>query len=105
MATNLIDRLYNPLMFLDGVEKRLNPDGILVITSPYTWQESSTAKELWLGGFKDANGKKIETIESLKNTFANKFELIHLQDLEFVIKETARKYQHTISQLSVWRKI
>ncbi len=104
MATNLIDRLYNPRLFLDTIHERLNPDGILVITSPYTWQESSTKKEFWLGGYRDENGVEIKTIDSLKNILSDKFELVHLQDLEFVIKETARKYQHTISEVSVWRK-
>ncbi|WP_455757734.1 5-histidylcysteine sulfoxide synthase [Sulfurimonas sp.] len=104
MATNLIDRLYNPRLFLDTIDERLNKDGILVITSPYTWQESSTKKEFWLGGYKDENNVGIKTIDALKNILAQKFELIHLQDLEFVIKETARKYQHTISQVSVWKK-
>jgi len=104
MATNLIDRLYNPRLFLDSVDERLNKDGILVITSPYTWQESSTKKEFWLGGFRDENANEIKTIDSLKNVLGNKFELIHVEDLEFVIKETDRKYQHTISEVSIWRK-
>ena len=104
MATNLIDRLYQPKLFLDTVDKRLNDDGILVITSPYTWQESSTKKEFWLGGYKDEDDKAINTIDTLKDILSANFELIELQDLEFVIKETARKYQHTISQVSVWRK-
>ena len=104
MATNLIDRLYDPRLFLDTVDKRLNKDGVLVITSPYTWQESSTKKELWLGGYEDENGIEVKTIDRLKNILSDKFELIHTQDLEFVIKETARKYQHTISQVSVWKK-
>ncbi len=104
MATNLIDRLYNPRLFLDTIYDRLNVDGILVLTSPYTWQESSTKKEFWLGGYKDDNGVEIKTIDSLKNILSDKFELIHIQDLDFVIKETARKYQHTISEVSVWRK-
>jgi hypothetical protein len=76
----------------------------MVITSPYTWQESSTAKELWLGGFVDENGNEVKTIEMLKKILSEKFELVHLEDVEFVIKETARKFQHTISQLSVWIK-
>jgi len=105
MATNLIDRLYKPLAFLQSVDEKLNAEGILVITSPYTWQESSTPKELWLGGYKNEEGKEVKTIDTLKEVLDSKFELIHLQDLEFVIKETARKYQHTISQLSVWKKI
>lgn len=104
MATNLIDRLYNPKLFLETVNQRLNDDGILVLTSPYTWQECSTEKELWLGGYKDNNGNEIKTIDTLQKVLSDEFELIHLQDLPFVIKETARKYQHTISQLSVWRK-
>lgn len=104
MATNLIDRLYNPRLFLDTIDERLNKDGVLVITSPYTWQESSTEKEFWLGGKVDKDGNEIKTIDALKSVLAEKFELIHLQDLEFVIKETARKYQHTISQVSVWQK-
>ncbi len=104
MATNLIDRLYNPRLFLDTVDERLNDNGILMLTSPYTWQESSTKKEFWLGGYKDENGNEVKTIESLKNILNDKFELLHVQDLEFVIKETARKYQHTISQVSIWKK-
>ena len=104
MATNLIDRLYNPRLFLDTIDERLNADGILVITSPYTWQESSTKKEFWLGGYRDENGDEVKTLESLKDILSDKFELIHTQDLEFVIKETPRKYQHTISEVSVWKK-
>ncbi|MBU0721318.1 5-histidylcysteine sulfoxide synthase [bacterium] len=104
MATNLIDRLYNPRLFLDTVDTRLNEEGILILTSPYTWQESSTKKELWLGGYRDKDGKEVKTIDTLKEILGKKFELVHIQDLEFVIKETARKYQHTVSELSVWKK-
>lgn len=104
MATNLIDRLYNPRLFLDTIDERLNDEGILVITSPYTWQESSTAKEFWLGGYRDDNGDNITTLDSLKKLLGQKFELLHTQDLEFVIKETKRKYQHTISEVSIWKK-
>jgi putative 4-mercaptohistidine N1-methyltranferase len=104
MATNLIDRLYKPLAFLDTIEERLNNNGVLVITSPYTWQESSTKKEFWLGGYRDENGVAVTTIDSLKTILDDTFELLHTQDLEFVIKETARKYQHSIAQVTVWKK-
>ena len=104
MATNLIDRLYNPRLFLDSVDSRLNDGGVLVLTSPYTWQESSTDKEFWLGGYKDEKGREIKTIDNLKKILGGRFELIHLEDIPFVIKETARKYQHTIAQMSVWKK-
>jgi 5-histidylcysteine sulfoxide synthase/putative 4-mercaptohistidine N1-methyltranferase len=104
LATNLIDRLYQPRLFLDTVDQRLNDDGILILTSPYTWQESSTKKEFWLGGYKDENGNDVNTIDTLKTILHDKFELLHIQDLDFVIKETKRKYQHTVSEVSVWKK-
>ncbi len=50
------------------------------------------------------NDKAIYTIDSMKNILEKKFELLNTQDLAFVIKETNRKYQHTISQVTVWRK-
>ena len=104
MATNLIDRLYNPLLFLQDIAHRLNENGTLVLTSPYTWQESSTKKELWLGGYRDENGKEVRTLEKLQEILSEQFELLHVSDIPFVIKESARKYQHTVAQMSVWRK-
>jgi len=104
IATNLIDRLYNPRLFLDTIDERLNDDGILILTSPYTWQESSTKKELWLGGYTDENGVEVKTLDTLKKLLKDKFEFLHVQDLEFVIKETKRKYQHSVSEVSVWKK-
>lgn len=104
LAKNLIDRLYNPKQFLDTVQERLNSDGILVLTSPYTWQESSTKKEFWLGGYRDENGKEVKSMDTLKEILGKNFELLHVEDLEFVIKETARKFQHSVAEVSVWRK-
>ncbi|ABB43758.1 Protein of unknown function DUF323 [Sulfurimonas denitrificans DSM 1251] len=105
LAKNIIDRLYNPKLFLGNVHERLESGGILVLTSPYTWQESSTKREFWLGGYKDENGTEVKTMDTLKSILGKNFELLHVEDLEFVIKETARKFQHSIAEVSVWRKI
>jgi len=104
MATNLIDRLYEPKLFLDKVHERINQEGYLILTSPYTWLEEYTKKEFWLGGYEDENGNRISTLDGLKNILEENFELIATEDLPFVIRETPRKYQHTIAQLSVWKK-
>jgi len=45
LAANLIDRLYSPRRFLSTIHQRLNPGGLLVIASPYTWQEEYTKKK------------------------------------------------------------
>jgi putative 4-mercaptohistidine N1-methyltranferase len=104
LGTNLIDRLYEPKLFLENIHERLNENGILILTSPYTWQEESTKKEFWLGGFKNKQGEEQYTLEGLKSILEKNFELIETQDVPFVIRETARKFQHTLSQMSVWKK-
>ena len=104
MGTNLIDRLYEPHLFLESVHERINADGYLVLTSPYTWLEEYTAKEFWIGGYTDENGNEVSTLDGLKEMLHDHFELVATEDVPFVIRETPRKYQHTISQMSVWKK-
>lgn len=102
-CSNLIDRLYYPQKFLDDIPLRVNKDGLLVILSPYTWLEDYTPKENWLGGYLKDN-KEVSTLDTLKVNLEDKFELVDTIDVSFVIKETNRKYQHTISQMSIWKK-
>lgn len=101
-CSNLIDRLYYPQMFLDDIPNRINKDGLLVLLSPYTWLEDYTPKENWLGGYIKDN-KEVYTLDTLKEKLLD-FELLETIDVPFVIKETSRKYQHTISQMSIWKK-
>ena len=102
-CSNLIDRLYYPKRFLDDVPSRVNKDGLLVLLSPYTWLEDYTPKQNWLGGYIKDN-KEVSTLETLKENLSSNFELVDTLDVPFVIKETARKYQHTISQMSIWKR-
>ncbi len=101
-CSNLIDRLYYPFKFLQDIPHRINKDGLLVLLSPYTWLEEHTPKENWLGGFIKDN-KEVYTLDTLKENLLE-FELIDTIDVPFMIKETSRKYQYTISQMSIWKK-
>ena len=100
---NLIDRLYDPKKFLDSLWERLNEGGILILTSPYTWQEESTPKEKWIGGYKK-DGENVSTLDGLQEILGGDFELLDTKDVPFVIQETARKHQHTIAQMTIWKK-
>ena len=104
LATNLIDRLYEPERFLSQAYARLNDDAILVLTSPYTWLEEYTQKAHWIGGYMDEMGATVYTLEGLKQLLEPSFELIGVEDVPFVIRETARKFQHTVAQMTVWKK-
>ena len=102
-AFNLIDRLYDPAKFLSDITGRIHEGGLLILSSPYTWLEEYTPKNRWLGGFK-RDGEPVTTLEGLKERLEPSFRLIEVRDMEFVIRETARKFQHSVAQLSVWEK-
>ncbi len=102
LAANLIDRLYSPRRFLGTIHERLNPGGLLVITSPYSWSEEYTRKEEWLGGYRDA-GEPVWSLDELEKALAPHFRLLgEPRDLPFVTRETRRKFQHSIAELTVW---
>ncbi len=102
-AGNLIDRLYEPAVFLAGIGQRVLPGGLLVITSPYTWLEEYTPREKWLGGRRE-HGEPLSTFAGLARHLEPGFTFVHRQDIPFVIRETARKHQHTIAEMTVWRR-
>ncbi|HIJ81691.1 MAG TPA: 5-histidylcysteine sulfoxide synthase [Desulfuromonadales bacterium] len=102
LAANLIDRLYSPRRFLTTIHERMNPGGLLVLTSPYTWLEEFTKKEEWLGGYREA-GEPVLSLNGLKTTLAPHFRMLgEPRDVPFVIRETRRKFQHSVAELTVW---
>lgn len=105
LAGNLIDRLYQPSLFLESVHERINELGLLVIASPYTWLEEYTPKEHWVGGYRK-NGEDFSTFDGLKEMLAPHFRLLFEPwSLPFVIRETRNKFQHSFSELTVWEKV
>ncbi|MCT7655787.1 hypothetical protein MBH78_16400 [Oceanimonas sp. NS1] len=81
---------------------RLNAGGCLVLTSPYTWLDTYTPRAKWLGGIK-VNGENFTTLDGLKRELGERFELVARQDIPFVIRETRRKFQHTLAEMTVWK--
>ena len=104
LAANLIDRLYNPAKFLDHVHERLNPGGLLLIATPCTWLEEHTPRAEWVGGFKK-DGENFTTLDGLKAALGAHFRLIEGPlDVPFVLRETKRKFQHTLSEVTIWER-
>ena len=77
--------------------------GLLAIVSPYTWLEEHTVREKWIGGRRE-NGEPLTTFVALRRLLEPGLALVHRQDIPFVIRETARKHQHTIAEMTVWRR-
>lgn len=105
LAANLIDRLYKPRRFLDNIHERINDGGLLVIASPYTWLEEHTPKEEWIGGYKK-DGENHTTLDGLKEHLGKHFRMIgEPRKVPFVIRETQHKFQHTLSEVTIWERL
>ena len=106
VAANLIDRLYHPRQFLEDIGERILPGGLLVLASPYTWLTEHTAREEWLGGYK-RDGETWTTFDALRSLLRDRFRLLEGSpfDVPFVIRETARKFQHSLAQVTIWERL
>lgn len=104
LAGNLICRLPHPSKFLHRLKTLVNPDGICVITSPYTFLKDYTNKSNWLGGYVDSDGTQVRGFDSMKKILLSDFDLVEDIDLPFLIRETYRKHQWTVSHVTVWKR-
>jgi putative 4-mercaptohistidine N1-methyltranferase len=94
-AANLVCRLPEPRKFLRRLPDLVKAGGELVLATPCTWLEEFTAKENWPVG---------NTREWLVRELSEHFELIETGDEPFLIRETARKFQWTVSMVTKWRR-
>ncbi len=103
---NLIDRVYSPRKVLSDMAMRLNKGGLLIVASPFTWLEEYTERSEWLGGYKDENGETLSSTQALEDALGNGFKRVgEPTEIPFVIRETKRKYQHTLSEFNVFEKL
>jgi SAM-dependent methyltransferase len=70
LAANLLCRVPDPQTCLQGIADALNPGGVLVLTSPFTWMEDYTAKSKWVGGRVCEDGKPLRCADALKAAMA-----------------------------------
>lgn len=94
-AANLLCRLPEPQLFLERLPALIEPGGELVLATPCTWLEDFTPHENWPPG---------TTFDWLKSSLEPDFQLLRSSEEPFLIRETARKFQWTFSQVSVWRR-
>ncbi|ORX91743.1 hypothetical protein K493DRAFT_48442 [Basidiobolus meristosporus CBS 931.73] len=125
LAANILDRLYNPISFLETIHTRIVPGGFLVILSPNTWLPEFTPQENWIGG-KKVDGENVSTRDGLEQVLSPWFDIVRIkprnpefQDtfgsggldgqlesfhVPFVLRETQRKYEFIFAECTIWKK-
>ena len=122
---NLIDRLHTPDMwvlqskvelnlnqaiFLINIEilmvvfqDMLSENGLLIISSPYTWKPEHTDPDKWIGGYvKD--DKKMFTQDGLEKMLSPDLKLLEVLKVPFVIPDSDGTFQYTYSNCTVFGK-
>ena len=94
-AANLICRLTHPLRLLERLPGLVRPGGELVLATPCTWLAEFTPTDQWPPG---------ETFAWLQQCLGSAFDLVNSTHEPFLIRETARKFQWSLSQVSLWRR-
>lgn len=107
IMSNLLCRLKDPMACLLGIASIVNPGGVVVIVTPFSWLAEFTPRENWMGGYYKQEGGD-ETVES-KDVLqmvmeAEGFEKVHDEEMPLMIREHQRKYQYIVSQATAWRK-
>ena len=90
LMANLIDRLPNPAKCLRNIHKFLLPGGRLVITTPFTWLQEFTPRRNWI------------QFGDIRDILSPHFLFVDKEDLPFLIREHARKFQLSLAQATCW---
>ncbi len=105
LALNLLDQLYDPEAFLCLIQERIQPGGTLVLGTSCAWSTEFTPREKWLGGFCNEDGTPQTTLDGIRKILTPAFEQVgDALEVPFVIRETQRTFQHSHSQISIWRR-
>ena len=95
LMANVLCRLHDPSACLErmqGINALVKKNGVLVMTTPFSWLEEYTLKSRWLDGIKGVQ------------SILTEFELVHQEELPFLIREHARKFEYIITLASVWKR-
>ena len=63
VGANLVDRLDDPLAWIQQSKELLSDEGILVVISPFTWLESVTPEARWLGGVRKDSEVRMRALD------------------------------------------
>jgi putative 4-mercaptohistidine N1-methyltranferase len=100
-ASNLLDRLRDPGRLLARLPQLVRPGSCLVLASPFTWREEFTPRGDWIGG-RIEEGRAVHSAHRLAEILDPHFRCHATADLQFLIREHARKYQWSVAHVSTW---
>ena len=107
ILSNLLCRLPDPVACLDGLHGILQPNGVVVMVTPFSWLPEFTHKAKWLGGYRDpVTQEPIYSKDTLQRLMEERgFAKIHEEQMPLIIREHQRKMQYIVSEATAFRKM
>ncbi|MBX9688165.1 MAG: 5-histidylcysteine sulfoxide synthase [Candidatus Obscuribacterales bacterium] len=108
LAANLLCRLPSPkscLSRMAGARGIVKTGGLLLLISPFSWDEQYTVKDLWLGGYTDQEGREQFSEDGLTAYLSPNFHLLEKREMPLLIREHKRKYQYIVSQAMIFQRV
>jgi 5-histidylcysteine sulfoxide synthase/putative 4-mercaptohistidine N1-methyltranferase len=100
LVGNLICRLREPASLLKRMDELVNPGGILMLTTPFSWKAEFTDRAHWLGG-QQIGPRSIEAVtEVLQNVG---FQNVESYDMPLAIRHHSRFYELIGAQATIWQ--
>ena len=104
VASNLLEELSDPKLFLSHIDERINDGGHLVILSAYDWTASKTPRDKWIGGYKE-DGEPVTSFDGLNGILGDKFELLGEPfDMPLSIRKSSRVTENKVLEATIWKK-
>jgi SAM-dependent methyltransferase len=104
VGANLVDRLDDPMAWIEKSKEILSDDGILVIISPFTWREDCTPEARWLGGFRK-DSEVHYSLQGITHACLPELELCTAPShLPFTIADPDGTTQYTYAQVLVFQR-
>jgi putative 4-mercaptohistidine N1-methyltranferase len=101
LAANLVCRVPDPTALLQSFAKVINPGGVLVLVSPYSWWDGATSPDKWIGGKPGLERSEVLVKRILE---AAGFEQLDECNEPFLIRDHHRRFQLGFSSCTVWRR-
>lgn len=103
IAQHVLENTYDPQRFLENIQTRINPQGLLIIISDYKFDHEKLSKNKRIGGIK-VNGENVTGFDGLSLLLQDSFTFLAEHQLSRVLKRNQRNFHLSFPHLTVWQK-
>ncbi|MFJ7209857.1 5-histidylcysteine sulfoxide synthase [Streptomyces sp. NPDC098789] len=99
VASNVLCRVCDPVQLLATLQEYTRPSGLLLLATPWSWDEQFTEPRHWIGGTPDSDSSS-----ALEQLLQPAFTLVHEGSETAVLWVHERRFECITPHITVWRR-